>query len=553
MTVLLHLKVLPIRNLRFMKKITIFFAGLVLACQGLQAQIAEPVETTDKFATLVRMIEHMYVDSVDSPKLVEKAIVAMLEELDPHSVYISKEELREAEEPLQGSFDGIGVQFNILHDTITVIEPIQGGPSEKLGVQAGDQIIKIGDEVVAGVSIKNNDVFKRLRGPKGTQVSISVRRKGTDDLIVYNITRDKIPIYSLDASYIVSPGIGYIKVSRFAKTTMTELKQAIAELKEQGMKDLILDLEGNGGGLLNTAIEMSDEFLSGDKLIVFTQGRAFAREPFNANPNVKGSFEKGRLVILTDESSASASEIVSGAIQDWDRGLIIGRRSFGKGLVQRPIPLPDGSIVRLTVQKYYTPSGRCIQKPYEDGLDDYFADREERYKHGEFFSLDSIKLADSLRYYTNIQKRVVYGGGGILPDIFVPLDTSESSKYFTDLLRIGVTSDWPLEYVNKNRKDLLTKYPTFDSFVSGFVVTDEFMKEIIAKAEELKVPYDEKGYKTSEHAIKTRIKALVARNLYDGEAFFVVINELNPALKKAVQVLNDGTFDKAKLAHKDFK
>jgi carboxyl-terminal processing protease len=553
MTVLLHLKVLPIRNLRFMKKITIFFAGLVLACQGLQAQIAEPVETTDKFATLVRMIEHMYVDSVDSPKLVEKAIVAMLEELDPHSVYISKEELREAEEPLQGSFDGIGVQFNILHDTITVIEPIQGGPSEKLGVQAGDQIIKIGDEVVAGVSIKNNDVFKRLRGPKGTQVSISVRRKGTDDLIVYNITRDKIPIYSLDASYIVSPGIGYIKVSRFAKTTMTELKQAIAELKEQGMKDLILDLEGNGGGLLNTAIEMSDEFLSGDKLIVFTQGRAFAREPFNANPNVKGSFEKGRLVILTDESSASASEIVSGAIQDWDRGLIIGRRSFGKGLVQRPIPLPDGSIVRLTVQKYYTPSGRCIQKPYEDGLDDYFADREERYKHGEFFSLDSIKLADSLRYYTNIQKRVVYGGGGILPDIFVPLDTSESSKYFTDLLRIGVTSDWPLEYVNKNRKDLLTKYPTLDSFVSGFVVTDEFMKEIIAKAEELKVPYDEKGYKTSEHAIKTRIKALVARNLYDGEAFFVVINELNPALKKAVQVLNDGTFDKAKLAHKDFK
>lgn len=536
-----------------MKKITIFFAGLVLACQGLQAQIAEPVETTDKFATLVRMIEHMYVDSVDSPKLVEKAIVAMLEELDPHSVYISKEELREAEEPLQGSFDGIGVQFNILHDTITVIEPIQGGPSEKLGVQAGDQIIKIGDEVVAGVSIKNNDVFKRLRGPKGTQVSISVRRKGTDDLIVYNITRDKIPIYSLDASYIVSPGIGYIKVSRFAKTTMTELKQAIAELKEQGMKDLILDLEGNGGGLLNTAIEMSDEFLSGDKLIVFTQGRAFAREPFNANPNVKGSFEKGRLVILTDESSASASEIVSGAIQDWDRGLIIGRRSFGKGLVQRPIPLPDGSIVRLTVQKYYTPSGRCIQKPYEDGLDDYFADREERYKHGEFFSLDSIKLADSLRYYTNIQKRVVYGGGGILPDIFVPLDTSESSKYFTDLLRIGVTSDWPLEYVNKNRKDLLTKYPTLDSFVSGFVVIDDYMKEIIAKAEELKVPYDEKGYKTSEHAIKTRIKALVARNLYDGEAFFVVINELNPALKKAVQVLNDGTFDKAKLAHKDFK
>jgi carboxyl-terminal processing protease len=536
-----------------MKKLMIFTAGLMLAISGANAQTADPIETTDKFSTLVRMIEHMYVDSVDSPKLVEKAIVAMLEELDPHSVYISKEELREAEEPLQGSFDGIGVQFNILHDTITVIEPIQGGPSEKLGMQAGDQIIKIGDEVVAGVNIKNNDVFKRLRGPKGTQVSISVRRKGADELIVYNITRDKIPIYSLDASYIVSPGIGYVKVSRFAKTTMAELKQAIVELKAEGMKDLILDLEGNGGGLLNTAIEMSDEFLSGDKLIVFTQGRAFAREPFHANPNIKGSFEKGRLIVLTDESSASASEIVSGAIQDWDRGLIIGRRSFGKGLVQRPIPLSDGSIVRLTVQKYYTPSGRCIQKPYEDGLEDYFSDREKRYKNGEYFSLDSIKLADSLKYFTNIQKRVVYGGGGILPDIFVPLDTSETSKYFTDLLRVGVTSDWPLEYVNKNRKDLLTKYPTLDSFVKGFVVTDDYMKEITTKAEELKVPYDEVGYKTSEHAIKTRIKALVARNLYDGEAFFVVINELNPALKKAVEVLNDGTFDKAKLAHKDFK
>jgi carboxyl-terminal processing protease len=530
-----------------MNKFTLAILGLVLTANAAVAQVPNPQATTEKFATLLNYIQHMYVDSVNAEKLTEKAIVSLLEDLDPHSVYLSKEELQEANEPLNGSFDGIGVQFNILHDTIVIVEPIQGGPSEKLGIQSGDKIVKIEEETVAGVGIKNNDVFKRLRGPKGTQVGISIKRGGVKDLIVYKITRDKIPIYSMDAAYMVTPTIGYVKISRFAKTTMEELHKALVDLKGEGMKDLILDLQDNGGGFLNSAIEMADEFLSGDKLIVFTQGRAFPKEEFHANPRTTGAFEKGRLILLTDESSASASEIVSGAIQDWDRGLIIGRRSFGKGLVQRPVPLPDGSAVRLTVQKYYTPSGRCIQKSYEHGVEEYRDDFEQRYKSGELFSRDSIKLADSLKYYTNIKKRVVYGGGGIMPDIFVPLDTTQGSKYYSDLLRVGVTNEWALDYVNKNRSQLLAQYPDVKKFATEFTIPESGIQEIIKNAAAQKVEFNEKQFKTSERVIRTQLKALVARNLYENEAFFIVINDLNPSLKKAVEVLQDGTFDKMKL------
>ncbi len=517
------------------------------------AQVPDPNATTEKFATLLSYIQHMYVDSVNAEKLTEKAIIALLEDLDPHSTYLSKEELKEANEPLQGSFDGIGVQFNIFKDTILVVEPIQGGPSEKLGIQSGDKIVKIDGENVAGVGIKNPDIFKKLRGPKGTKVKVTIERKGAKDLLNYEIVRDKIPIYSIDASIMVDEGIGYVKISRFAKTTMDELKQAISELKSEGMKDLILDLQGNGGGYLNTAVEMCDEFISGDRLLVYTEGRSFPREDYRANPKVAGAFEKGRLVVLIDESSASASEILSGAIQDWDRGLIIGRRSFGKGLVQRPVPLPDGSAVRLTVQKYYTPSGRCIQKSYEDGIDAYMSDKEKRFKNGEFFSLDSLHFPDSLKYSTNVKKRTVYGGGGILPDIFVALDTTENSGYFSDLLRTGVNNDWVLTYVNNNREQLLSQYPDLKSFSVKYEVPENGIQEMIKMLEAEKVTYNEKEFKTSEHAIKLRTKALVARNLYDNEAFYSVINDLNPALKKAIQVLQDGTFDKQKLAHNDFK
>lgn len=544
-----------------MKKIfsSTLTAILLVVSSSVMAQPAlNRSETTDKFSTLIQYIESMYVDSVNTKELVEKAIIHMLEELDPHSTYISAEEVAEANEPLQGSFDGIGIQFNILHDTIFVVEPIQGGPSEKLGIRAGDKIVEVEGVKMAGVGVKNSDVLSILRGPKGTIVKVGMERNGVKDVLYFNITRDKIPIYSIDAAYMITPEIGYIKVSRFAATTTEELRKGISELKGQGMRDLILDLQDNGGGLLRSAIEMGDEFLSDDlpkdapknekgKLLVYTEGRAFKREPFSTRSGLPGSFEKGRLVVLIDESSASASEIVSGAIQDWDRGVIVGRRSFGKGLVQRPVNLPDGSMVRLTVQKYYTPAGRCIQKPYDDGKDDYYADYSKRLKSGEFFSADSIKFPDSLKYETRITKRTVYGGGGIMPDIFVPLDTSENSRYFSDLIRVGVQNDWSMSYANAHREELLHAYPTMEIFAKSFDIPKSEQNKIIQMAEAKEVPLDVKGYENSKHAILIRTKALLARNLYDNEAFYYLINDLNPAAKKAVEILIDGTYDQINL------
>lgn len=529
-----------------------FFLALALLAVGGSgiAQNKPTQQTTDKFAYLLQSIELMYVDSVNSKELVEKAIIHMLEELDPHSTYISAEEVQEANEPLQGSFDGIGIQFNILHDTIMVVEPIQGGPSEKLGIKAGDKIVEVEGTKMAGVGIKNSDVLGKLRGPKGTIVKVGIERRGVKEILYFNITRDKIPIYSVDASYMVAPEIGYIKVSRFAATTVEEMKKGIIELKAEGMRDLIIDLQDNGGGLLRAAIEMGDEFISGDRLLVYTEGRAFKREDYTARRGLKGGFEEGRLIILIDESSASASEIVSGAIQDWDRGLIVGRRSFGKGLVQRPVSLPDGSVVRLTVQKYFTPAGRCIQKPYEEGKDDYYQDYAKRLERGEFFSASSIQFPDSLKYSTQLAKRTVYGGGGIMPDVFVPLDTTENSRYFSDIIRVGVQSEWALTYVNRQREALLAQYPTVSDFVSKYNIPAEEEQKVIDMAIAKEVPFDEKGYKTSRHAIMVRSKALVARDLYENEAFYEVINDLNPALKKAVEVLQNGEYDQMPLDQK---
>ena len=529
----------------------LFLALALLAVGGSGIAQNKPTQqTTDKFAYLLQSIELMYVDSVNSKELVEKAIIHMLEELDPHSTYISAEEVQEANEPLQGSFDGIGIQFNILHDTIMVVEPIQGGPSEKLGIKAGDKIVEVEGTKMAGVGIKNSDVLGKLRGPKGTIVKVGIERRGVKEILYFNITRDKIPIYSVDASYMVAPEIGYIKVSRFAATTVEEMKKGIIELKAEGMKDLIIDLQDNGGGLLRAAIEMGDEFISGDRLLVYTEGRAFKREDYTARRGLKGGFEEGRLIILIDESSASASEIVSGAIQDWDRGLIVGRRSFGKGLVQRPISLPDGSVVRLTVQKYFTPAGRCIQKPYEEGKDDYYQDYAKRLERGEFFSASSIQFPDSLKYSTQLAKRTVYGGGGIMPDVFVPLDTTENSRYFSDIIRVGVQSEWALTYVNRQREDLLAQYPTVSDFVTKYTIPADEEQKVIDMAVAKEVPFDEKGYKTSRHAIMVRSKALVARDLYENEAFYEVINDLNPALKKAVEVLQNGEYDQMPLDQK---
>ncbi|MEN9948930.1 MAG: hypothetical protein RL106_1753 [Bacteroidota bacterium] len=529
-----------------MKRLILAAALLILCGSGI-AQNKPTQQTTDKFAYLLQSIELMYVDSVNSKELVEKAIIHMLEELDPHSTYISAEEVQEANEPLQGSFDGIGIQFNILHDTIMVVEPIQGGPSEKLGIKAGDKIVEVEGTKMAGVGIKNSDVLSKLRGPKGTIVKVGIERKGVKDILYFNITRDKIPIYSVDASYMVAPEIGYIKVSRFAATTVEEMKKGILELKGEGMKDLIIDLQDNGGGLLRAAIEMGDEFISGDRLLVYTEGRAFKREDYTARRGLKGGFEEGRLIILIDESSASASEIVSGAVQDWDRGLIVGRRSFGKGLVQRPVSLPDGSVVRLTVQKYFTPAGRCIQKPYEEGKDDYYQDYAKRLERGEFFSASSIQFPDSLKFATQISKRTVYGGGGIMPDVFVPLDTTQNSRYFSDIIRVGVQSEWALTYVNAQREQLLAAYPTVNDFVTKYQIPAAEEQKVIDMAVAKEVVFNEKGYQTSRHAILVRSKALVARDLYENEAFYAVINDLNPALKKAVEILQNGEYDQMPL------
>lgn len=509
-----------------------------------------PQEAAQKFGTLMRYIGQLYVDSVSVEDLTEQAMVKMLEDLDPHSVYFSAEELKEADEPLNGNFDGIGVQFNIFKDTIMVVSPISGGPSERLGIRAGDRIVEVDGENTAGIGITNRDVMKLLKGPKGTVVQVGIKREGESELLTFDITRDKIPIYSIDAAHMVDKKIGYIKVSRFAKTTMDEFRDAILSLHDRGMKDLILDLQGNGGGMLRTAIAMSDEFLSDDKLIVYTEGRAFEREDTFAQ--YKGLFEKGRLVVLIDEASASASEIVSGAVQDWDRGLVVGRRSFGKGLVQRPMRLPDGSAVRLTVQKYYTPAGRCIQKPYDEGVEAYRKEKFERYEKGEFMTLDSLDLPDSLMYKTRILEREVFGGGGILPDLFVPLDTTLNSPTFSRILRKGLCSKYALAEVDAHRTAWETRHASEDDFVRNMTFSDEEIAAFKSHVVDEGVEVDEEEWARSLPAIELRLKAFFGRNTYESKTFYRVIGGLNEALQEAIRVLNDGTFNAANLAHKTF-
>ena len=497
-------------------------------------------DQSEKIKTLLRDIDKYYVDSVDLEETVEKMIVKALKDLDPHSVYIPKKEVEAANEQLEGKFEGIGIQFNIFEDTLLVVAPIIGGPSEKLGIQAGDKIIKIEDENVAGIGLKNSDVMKKLRGDKGTEVNISIKRYGERDLIDYTIVRDKIPIYSVDASYMIDSEIGYIKLSRFAKTTMRELHTEINKLKELGMNSLILDLTGNTGGYLHIANQLSDQFLEDEKLIVFTKGKYFSKRSHYASE--KGLFESGRLVIMIDAGSASASEIVSGAVQDWDRGLIVGRRSFGKGLVQKPFEFPDSSVMRLTIQRYYTPSGRCIQKPYEDYRDEY----SHRFDSGELFHKDSIKVADSLVYKTN-GGRKVYGGGGIIPDVFVPLDTSFSSKYYRDILRKGLMYNFSLAYLDKHRKQMEELYPDVRSFDIAFEISDVILSEFIEHAEEKGIERNDDDIKLSDRALKTYLKAYIARGLWGTSAFYYVSNEMDAIYAASLNALKEGTYEKNNL------
>jgi len=536
----MHIPLFPLARIASIALLAVPFLG--------QAQQQEDPLTVGKLSSLLYHIDRNYVDSVDKNKLIDAAIVSMLEELDPHSIYIPKEDLDEVNEPLKGNFEGVGIQFNIVKDTIYVVDAIAGGPSERIGIRAGDRVIAIDKENVAGVGFKNSDVMTRLRGKKGTKVDVAIMRKGEVTPLDFTITRDKIPIYSVEAAYMAEPGVGYIKVSRFSATTMKEFRDKLTDLKGEGMKDLILDLQGNGGGYLRTAIEMADEFLGDRKLVVYTEGRTSPRE--DTYSTKEGLFEKGRLVVLVDEGSASASEIVSGAIQDWDRGLIIGRRSFGKGLVQRPVMLSDGSAVRLTVSRYYTPSGRSIQKSYEDGVEAYQREKIERLEKGELTTADSIHAADTVKYFT-MNKRVVYGGGGIMPDVFVPIDTTQSSEYFGQLVRKGVLNTFALSHVDQNRAELLAAYAGPDAFRRQFVVDEALTKELEAYAAKDGVEPDAQGMMRSQELINLRLKALIARDLWDTSAYWQMINAENPidrSFQKALESLTDGSFQRYGMA-----
>lgn len=502
------------------------------------AQKSDPREAVQKFTTAMQIIDFAYVDSTNAGKLVETAIVEMLKELDPHSAYIPKEEVEKVNEPLEGSFEGIGVTFQIFNDTILVISPVPGGPSDKLGILAGDKIIKIEGEEATGKKINNQYVMERLRGKKGTIVNVSIKRGNKTKLIEFDIVRDKIPLTSIDATYMADKETGYIKLTRFSRTSMEEFRESVEKLKQTGMKDLILDLRNNTGGYLDVAVSLSDEFLGENKLIVYTEGLKSPRQDFYST--VLGDFEKGRLIVLINEASASASEIVSGAVQDLDRGLVVGRRSFGKGLVQRPYKLPDGSMIRLTTARYHTPTGRCIQKPYDEGNEEYFKDFKKRVENGELVSADSIHFPDSLKYYTP-NGRTVYGGGGIMPDVFIPVDSTRYSDYYTDLVRKGIFNTYTMSYLDKNREKLLNKFKTLAAFKSGFDVTDEMFAEFgkTATDEGIKKESTDK-FDYPEKDLKLQIKAMIARNLWDVNAYFEIINDLDIELKKAIDLLKDG-------------
>ena len=482
-------------------------------------------------------VTNLYVDSVNEDKLVEDGIRGMLEKLDPHSSYLTAKEVKAANEPLQGNFEGIGVQFNMAEDTLLVIQPVTNGPSEKVGIIAGDRIVKVNDTIIAGVKMPKEEIMKRLRGPKGTKVVLAIVRRGIQDTLTFNVVRDKIPIHTIDAAYMVRPKVGYIRIGSFGAATHDEFVESMNKLTKAGMESLILDLQENGGGYLQTAVKIAEEFLQAGDLIVYTDGRRTQRTEYKAKGG--GLFTKGKVIVLVDSYTASAAEIVSGAIQDHDRGIVVGRRTFGKGLVQRPIDLPDGSMIRLTIAHYYTPSGRCIQKPYEKGKQkDYAEDMLHRLKSGELMSADSVHFADSLKYYTLKEHRVVYGGGGIMPDEFVPLDTTKYTRFHRELAAKSLVINANLRYVDQNRKQLHRDYKTFEDYCQRFEVPQSVIDGIMAEAEKQNIkPKDDEELQRTLPYLRLQLKALIARDLWEMNEYFTIMGETNDILQRALQLL----------------
>ncbi len=515
----------------------------IVLCLGLAtgifvgASLNTDKSTTDvnqdvqKFREILTQIKKEYVDTVNTSELVDDAITHILQKLDPHSAYIPASDRVAANEDLQGNFDGIGIEFNIFNDTIVVVTPLSGGPSEALGIQSGDKIIKVDEKNLAGVGVTTSDVMRSLKGPKGTEVKVTVLRR--DKTIDYTIIRDKIPQYSVDVAYMISKEIGYIKVNRFSATTYDEFKTSLAKLKEKGMKKLILDLQGNPGGYMNMAIDMADEFLPSGKRIVSQKGK---ERKYNAEAlsTSKGDFESGELFVLVNEGSASASEILAGALQDNDRAFVVGRRSFGKGLVQSPFDLSDGSELRLTISRYYTPSGRSIQKPYEDE-GEYSRDIISRYNHGEFFHADSIKFNDSLKYLT-LNGRTVYGGGGIMPDYFVPLDTSLNSHYLNELYTSTAIFEYTFYYADKYKESLIEK--GFEHYLNTFVVTDAMLNELVRVGERNKVKAEYAELRQKKKLFQTHVKAQIARKLWGNEGYYPILNGMNEIIQQSLKVID---------------
>jgi carboxyl-terminal processing protease len=528
-----------------MKKLLIMAGALCALCILSNAGNITP---SKKLQLAEAIVANYYVDTINEDKVVEDAIVGMLKELDPHSTYTNAEETKEMTEPLEGSFSGVGITFNMNQDTLYVLQTISGGPSERVGILAGDRIVSVNDTVIAGVKMKNSNIMKRLRGPKGTKVNVKVLRRNAgqpDKTIDFTITRADIPIHSVDAAYMADATTGYVKLNKFAANTYEEFVEAVNKLKGKGMQNIIIDLTDNGGGYLGTAGEILGEILEPGSPAVYTEGTNSERQVFTASPSKRTPLLQGcKIVVMINQYSASASEIVTGAIQDWDRGVVVGRRSFGKGLVQRPFPFPDGSMIKLTVAHYYTPSGRDIQKPYTKGNQkDYAQDILDRYNRGELMHADSIHYVDSLKVNTLRNRRVIYGGGGISPDKFVPLDTTRMTDYYRNVMAKGLMNQYSVAYTDAHRKDVKKRYKDEDAFAEQFIVTDDMLKELVAMADKEKVEYNEEQFQCSKSLFQDVIKSLIGRDVYTDETFYKIWNRSNDIYLEALRMINSPEYD----------